>query len=37
MLGLPAPMPREARTLKNVVYNPIAPAPARKKRSARAA
>lgn len=37
MLGLPAPMPREGRTLKNVVYNPIAPVPARKKRSARAA
>jgi hypothetical protein len=37
MLGLPTPMPREGRTLKNVVYNPIAPAPVRKKRSARAA
>jgi len=35
MLGLPIPQPREGRTLKNVVYSPIAPAPARKRRSNR--
>lgn len=35
MLGLPTPAPRDARTLKNVVYNPIAPAPVRKKRNTR--
>lgn len=33
MLGLPIPQPREGRTLKNVVYSPIAPVPARKRRS----
>ncbi len=33
MLGLPIPQPREGRTLKNVVYSPIAPAPARKRRT----
>ncbi len=33
MLGLPIPQPREGRTLKNVVYSPIAPAPARKRRA----
>jgi len=32
MLGLPIPQPREGRTLKNVVYNPIAPARTRKRR-----
>ena len=35
MLGLPIPQPREGRTLKNVVYSPIAPLPARKRRSTR--
>lgn len=35
MLGLPTPEPRDARTLKNVVYSPIAPLPARKKRGSR--
>jgi hypothetical protein len=35
MLGLPIPQPHEGRTLKNVVYSPIAPAPARKRRSGR--
>ena len=35
MLGLPIPQPREGRTLKNVVYSPIAPLPARKRRSSR--
>lgn len=35
MLGLPIPQPREGRTLKNVVYSPIAPLPARKRRTAR--
>lgn len=34
MLGLPIPQPREGRTLKNVVYSPIAPAPTRKRRAA---
>jgi hypothetical protein len=33
MLGLPIPQPREGRTLKNVVYNPIAPARPRKRRT----
>jgi hypothetical protein len=33
MLGLPIPQPREGRTLKNVVYGPIAPARARKRRA----
>ena len=33
MLGLPIPQPREGRTLKNVVYNPIAPARTRKRRT----
>jgi hypothetical protein len=33
MLGLPIPQPREGRTLKNVVYSPIAPAPTRKRRT----
>jgi hypothetical protein len=33
MLGLPIPQPREGRTLKNVVYGPIAPARARKRRT----
>jgi hypothetical protein len=37
MLGLPIPQPREGRTLKNVVYSPIAPLPARKRRTARSA
>lgn len=35
MLGLPIPQPREGRTLKNVVYSPIAPLPARKRRTPR--
>ena len=33
MLGLPIPQPREGRTLKNVVYGPIAPARSRKRRA----
>lgn len=33
MLGLPIPQPREGRTLKNVVYGPIAPARTRKRRT----
>jgi hypothetical protein len=37
MLGLPTPEPRDARTLKNVVYSPIAPLPVRKKRGRRSA
>jgi hypothetical protein len=31
MLGLPIPQPREGRTLKNVVYSPIAPVRTRKR------
>ena len=31
LLGLPIPQPREGRTLKNVVYSPIAPSRTRKR------
>lgn len=33
MLGLPIPQPSEGRTLKNVVYSPIAPARTRRRRA----